>query len=117
MLVLRRRDPTDGDVDNIPCDAKLNIRRDGFYRILQPTDNLRTPCKVVEESTTVDSSDCGEGDIEWESILSNSREEMPRTGAIHHPWEAGTCKFRIREIAVGKVQGSFGLDRITELYD
>ena len=85
--------------------------------ILQSSDNSRAPCKVADESAAVDSRVCGEGDIEWESILSNSQEEMPRTGAIHHPWEAGACKFRIREIAVGKVQGSFGLDRITELYD
>ena len=96
MLVLRRSDPVDGAVDKIPCNDKFNIRRDGFYHILQSTNNSRTPYKVAEESTTVDSSVCNEDDIEWESILSDSREEMPCTGAIHHPWEAGACKFCIR---------------------
>ena len=65
MLVFRRSDFTDGAVDNVTRDAKLNIRRDGFYYILQSTDTLRTLCKVVEDSTTVDISLCSQGDIEW----------------------------------------------------
>ena len=72
MFVLRRCDPAEWIVDAISSDAKLNIRHDGLYRIFQSTDNSRTPCKVADESTTVDSSVCVEGDIEWESILSNS---------------------------------------------
>ena len=58
---------------------------------------------MADESTTVDSSVCGEGDIEWERIIIDSREEMFCTGSIHHPWEAGACKFRIGEMAVEKV--------------
>ena len=85
MLVLRRCNPADGAVDNIPYDAKFNTRRDGFYHILHSTNNLRTPCKVAEESTAVDGSVCGKGDIKWESIPSNSQEEMPCSGAIHLP--------------------------------
>ena len=42
---------------------------------------------------------------------------MPSTNAIYHPLEADACKFCIREIFVGKIQGNFGFSRITKFYD
>ena len=65
ILVLRRRDSADGAVDNITSGAKLNIRHDGFYHSFQSNDNLRIPCKVADETTTMDRRVRDEGDIEW----------------------------------------------------
>ena len=65
MLVFRRSDSADGAVHDITSVAKLNIGRDGFYQILQSFENLRTPCKVTEEATTMNSCFCGQDGIEW----------------------------------------------------
>ena len=66
MFILRRRDPTDGTVDNIiSSNAKLDVRHDRFNHFLQPSHNSRALCKVADESKAVDSSISGQDNIKW----------------------------------------------------
>ena len=87
-------------MDDVTGHRKIYIRMNWRNRVLQTLDDTWAIHKETEKALAMGRRITCKDAIEWGGSIVDSRDEISRPNAIHHPGEPCTLQFHLREVTV-----------------